>query len=113
MMNALTGSRLNVMGSSSATVRAGPMPGSTPTAVPSVTPPKAQARCGQVSALAKPSASRRIVSIRGSRFSFEWVPSSSVDLLEEFEVAGLERPGEQARRQGQLQHAREQEVGGH
>ena len=53
-MKALIGSRLKVTGSSTATVSAGPMPGSTPTAVPSVTPASAHARCGSVSALAKP-----------------------------------------------------------
>ena len=52
MMKALVGSSPNVMGRRSATVSAGPIPGSTPTAVPSVTPANAQARCGQVSALA-------------------------------------------------------------
>ena len=43
-MNALTGSRLKVTGSKMATVMAGPMPGSTPTAVPSVTPTNDHAR---------------------------------------------------------------------
>jgi hypothetical protein len=44
-MNAPTGSeKLNVIGSSSATVSAGPMPGSTPTSVPSVTPAAASSR---------------------------------------------------------------------
>ena len=48
-MNAPTGSlKLNVIGSSSATVSAGPMPGSTPTSVPSVTPAAASSRfCGE------------------------------------------------------------------
>ena len=42
-MNAPTGSlKLNVIGSSSAIVSAGPMPGSTPTSVPSVTPARGQ-----------------------------------------------------------------------
>ena len=36
MMNALIGSSVKVTGSRTATVMAGPMPGSTPTAVPSV-----------------------------------------------------------------------------
>src|SRR5512145_2026618 len=54
MMNALVGSRANVTGSSRATVNAGPMPGSTPTAVPRVAPANAQARCGSVSAPANP-----------------------------------------------------------
>jgi hypothetical protein len=38
MMKAPTGSSLNVSGSSSEIVSAGPMPGSTPMAVPSSTP---------------------------------------------------------------------------
>src|SRR5688500_1538515 len=38
MMSEATGSNENVIGSSSATVAVGPMPGSTPTAVPRVTP---------------------------------------------------------------------------
>ena len=41
MMNALIGSRLKVTGSSTATVSAGPIPGSTPIAVPSVVPTSA------------------------------------------------------------------------
>ena len=63
MMNALVGSSVNVAGSNSATVKAGPMPGSTPTAVPSVTPANAHARCGNVSALANPWLSACSVSI--------------------------------------------------
>jgi len=38
MISAVTGSRLKVIGSSMAIVAVGPMPGSTPTAVPSTTP---------------------------------------------------------------------------
>jgi hypothetical protein len=38
MISDATGSKLKVIGSSSATVAVGPMPGSTPTMVPSVTP---------------------------------------------------------------------------
>src|SRR3970282_2241299 len=65
MMKAEVGSRENVTGRSSATVKAGPMPGSTPTAVPSVTPASAHARWGSVIAFAKPSASAaRISDIR-------------------------------------------------
>ena len=64
MMNALVGSSVKVAGSSSAIVSAGPMPGSTPTAVPSVTPANAQARCGSVSALANPWLSACSVSMR-------------------------------------------------
>src|ERR1700742_4591589 len=55
-MNAPTGSsKLNVIGSSSATVNAGPMPGSTPTRVPSVTPSAASSRFSGVSTALKPS----------------------------------------------------------
>ena len=55
-MNAPTGSlKLNVIGSSSATVSAGPMPGSTPTSVPSVTPAAASSRFCGVSTALKPS----------------------------------------------------------
>src|SRR3954454_14669143 len=55
-MNAPTGSlKLNVIGSSSATVRAGPIPGSTPTSVPSVTPAAASNRFSGVRTCPKPS----------------------------------------------------------
>src|SRR4051794_25689007 len=57
MMKALAGSRANVTGSSSATVMAGPRPGSTPTAVPSSTPISAYSRFIGVAAVAKPSSS--------------------------------------------------------
>src|SRR5687768_4037953 len=57
MMNALAGGTVNVIGSSSATVIAGPMPGSTPTRVPRVTPMSAYMRLTGVSAAAKPSSS--------------------------------------------------------
>jgi hypothetical protein len=40
MMRAVTGSKLKVIGSSMAIVAVGPMPGSTPTMVPSRTPTK-------------------------------------------------------------------------
>jgi hypothetical protein len=66
MMKALVGSRRNVTGSRIATVRAGPIPGSTPTAVPSVTPAKAHRRCANVRALANPSLSAWSVSIGGA-----------------------------------------------
>src|SRR6478752_3854472 len=51
------------MGSSSATVIAGPMPGSTPTAVPSSTPMQAYSRFIGVAAVAKPSSSQLKLSI--------------------------------------------------
>src|SRR3954469_12458101 len=47
-------STLAVMGSSMATATAGPMPGSTPTAVPSTQPTKAHSRLTGVMAVAKP-----------------------------------------------------------
>ena len=53
MMKALVGSTLKVTGSRTATVRAGPMPGNTPMAVPMIVPRSAHARCGTVSALAE------------------------------------------------------------
>src|SRR5262245_33421501 len=62
MMNALVGSSVKVTGSSTATVSAGPMPGSTPMAVPSVVPTSAQPRWCSATALAKPSLSARRVS---------------------------------------------------
>src|SRR4029434_9112749 len=86
MMKALTGSSVNVIGRSSATVSAGPIPGSTPTAVPSVTPVNAQARCGGVRALAKPDWSAVSVPRR--------TPS----------------PRQDSRRQLQLQYSREEHV---
>ena len=52
---ALVGSRPYVIGSSSATVMAGPMPGSTPTAVPTMTPIRASSRFIGVAAVMKPS----------------------------------------------------------
>ena len=48
MMKAVVGSSTYVIGSSSATVIAGPMPGSTPTAVPSRTPNSANSRLSGV-----------------------------------------------------------------
>src|SRR4030095_8194405 len=56
-------STCDVIGSSIATVSAGPMPGSTPTAVPSVEPSSAQNRLIGVSAVAKPEASELRISI--------------------------------------------------
>src|SRR3954464_2519913 len=47
-------STLAVMGSSMATATAGPMPGSTPTAVPSTQPTKAHSRLTGLIAVAKP-----------------------------------------------------------
>src|SRR3954462_1626183 len=53
-MKAEVGSTLRVMGSSSAMVSAGPRPGSTPIAVPSVVPTRHHIRLIGVSATAKP-----------------------------------------------------------
>src|SRR3712207_1781578 len=63
MISALAGSSRKVIGSSIATVSAGPMPGSTPTAVPMVTPTSAHSRFPGVSAAANPSSSEPIWSI--------------------------------------------------
>jgi hypothetical protein len=58
MMKAPIGSlKLKVSGSSSAIATAGPIPGSTPTKVPSVTPAAASSRFSGRSAVPKPSAS--------------------------------------------------------
>src|SRR3954452_22022133 len=64
MMNADVGSRVNVTGSSSATAMAGPMPGSTPTKVPSSTPIAAYRRFSGVAADWSPPHSRSRLSIR-------------------------------------------------
>src|SRR6266508_6749188 len=56
-MNAAVGSTLKVIGSRSAMVSAGPSPGSTPIAVPSVVPTRHHIRLTGVSAMAKPSRS--------------------------------------------------------
>jgi hypothetical protein len=65
-MKAAVASTLKVRGSSSAMVTAGPRPGSTPTAVPSVTPTMHHSRLMGVSATAKPWASPAKVSIAGA-----------------------------------------------
>ena len=62
MISAPVGSTLAVAGSSSAIVSAGPTPGSTPIAVPSVTPTKPHIRFFSVSATAKPDISALKVS---------------------------------------------------
>src|SRR5688572_9163052 len=63
MMKALMGSSRKVTGSKIATVRDGPMPGRTPTAVPRVTPISAHPRWGRVSAFIRPWPSAWSVSI--------------------------------------------------
>ena len=54
MMSAPVGSSFAVAGKSNAMVSAGPTPGSTPTAVPRVTPSNPHLRLVSVSATAKP-----------------------------------------------------------
>src|SRR5512141_470803 len=63
MISAPVGSILVVSGSSIATVSAGPTPGSTPMAVPSVTPMKPHSRLIGVSATPKPVTSACTVSV--------------------------------------------------
>jgi hypothetical protein len=60
------GSTLRVIGSSIATAVAGPMPGSTPTAVPSVQPTSAHSRLTGVPAVAKPPSSCVQISVTAS-----------------------------------------------
>jgi len=54
MISAVAGSRANVEGSSSAMAPTGPMPGSTPTMVPTTTPTKQASRFVGVMAMVKP-----------------------------------------------------------
>src|SRR5438445_12734442 len=63
MISAAVGSTLAVSGSSMATVSAGPMPGSTPMAVPRKQPTRAHIRLIGVMAMAKPCISRLRVSM--------------------------------------------------
>src|SRR6476619_2143443 len=65
-MKAAVGSTLKVIGSSSAIVSAGPNPGRTPIAVPSVVPTRHHIRFTGVSATAKPLASCASVSMPAS-----------------------------------------------
>src|SRR5262245_53880137 len=65
-MKAAVGSTLKVIGKSSAMVSAGPRPGSTPIAVPSVVPSRHHSRLVGVSATAKPFASCESVSMARS-----------------------------------------------
>jgi hypothetical protein len=61
----VTGSRLKVIGRSIAIVAVGPMPGRTPTSVPSTTPMRQKRRFSGVRAVANPSArfSRRSIAV--------------------------------------------------
>src|SRR5918998_5013992 len=54
MISAVTGSKLNVIGSSNAIVAVGPMPGRTPTSVPSKTPRKQKKRFSGANAVVMP-----------------------------------------------------------
>ena len=63
MISAPVGSSFTVNGSSIATVSAGPTPGSTPIAVPSVTPMKPQSRFIGASATPKPLSNADSVSL--------------------------------------------------
>src|SRR4030095_14869337 len=69
MMSAPVGSTFAVAGSSSAIVSAGPTPGSTPIAVPSVTTTNPHTRLTGVSATAKPASNAEKVSM--SEHAFE------------------------------------------
>ena len=62
------GSTCAVIGNSIATVTAGPMPGSTPMAVPSAQPRKAHSRLIGVPAVAKPPRSWAAISITATRY---------------------------------------------
>src|SRR5688572_6215870 len=99
MMNALSGSSVKVTGSSNATVKAGPMPGRTPTAVPSVTPANAHNRCGTVSAVRKPSARACSVSMRVYQVCVICA------------ICGLHPARQHTGRQRDLQHARKHQIG--
>src|SRR5262245_2153266 len=70
-MKAEVGSTLNVMGKRSAMVSAGPSPGNTPIAVPSVVPTRHHSRFCGVSATAKPFASWDRTSISAPRLEPE------------------------------------------
>ena len=56
MISEVTGSKPKVIGSSRAMVAVGPMPGSTPTAVPRVTPMRQNSRLTGVNAVSNPRA---------------------------------------------------------
>src|SRR5262245_58880107 len=104
MMNALVGSRPKVTGNSTATVSAGPMPGRTPIAVPSVVPISAHERFATVSAPANPAPSESSV-LTGPRAR----PSAALRAR----TSSRSQPsGEHADRERQLQQGREQEIGG-
>src|SRR3990170_2246663 len=66
MISDETGSRLKVIGSSIAMVAVGPMPGSTPTAVPSATPTRQYRMFSRRSAVSNPSRRLSSSSIRRS-----------------------------------------------
>ena len=68
IIDAVTSTRV-VIGSSMATATAGPMPGSTPTAVPSAQPNSAHSRLMGVAAVAKPPIRASNSSIRATPFA--------------------------------------------
>src|SRR5512138_2808088 len=88
MMSEPAGSSLKVTGNSSATVSAGPMPGSTPTAVPSSTPINAYSRFIGCSATTRP-----------------W-PRAEIGSM----GSASEQPIERSRRQGQRQELGEHQI---
>src|SRR5687768_18618216 len=101
MISALAGSNLAVTGSRSASVSAGPMPGSTPTAVPSITPMKANIKFAGWIATVRPWAREASASMRGG-------------LSQQRVEHSLERPGRQRKRkqlrEDEIDHAGECEA---
>ena len=91
MMIEPPGSSLKVIGSSSATVSAGPMPGSTPTAVPSSTPMSANSRFIGWMAMVRP-----------------WARDD-----EGFHGGSSDQAFERTHRQGQGEKLREKEIDDH
>src|SRR5690606_15887351 len=102
------GSRLNVTGSSRATVSAGPMPGRMPTTVPRVTPNSAQSRFCQVRAIEKPCSSAWSVSVtcRSPRSARSPAPRRS----QPQHPGGQPQP--QQAREGQVDDEREDDADG-
>src|SRR3712207_185847 len=124
-MKAPVASTLKVIGSSSAMVSAGPMPGSTPTAVPRKQPSSAQPRLPGVSALEKPRERPAIGSIsaapgtrrRGSAdlrvaaWSVHLLPERAEDQPLQHARADIDaQPLDEAEPDGQAQHERQHQV---
>src|SRR5262245_54363500 len=91
-MKAEVGSTLNVMGRRSAMVSAGPSPGNTPIAVPSVVPTRHQSRFCGVRATAKPFMSWEKTSMSAPRLE----PEQVVERV--FENAGADVDAERLRK---------------